>query len=133
VAFTEPEDAKRFVEATGVNALAVAIGTAHGFYKSEPKLDFPRLEEINRVANACLVLHGGSGVPHEQVRRAVDLGITKINVATELKDAFMGKLKDVLSNSQEIDLRKVFPPAVDAVSSIVTSKLQIIAQSPVAR
>jgi len=128
VAFTEPEDAKTFVAETGINALAVAIGTVHGFYKSEPKLDFARLEQINGVANACLVLHGGSGVPHEQVRRAVELGITKINVATELKDAFMRKLKDVLSYSKEIDLRKVFPPAIDAVSGIVESKLNIIAQ-----
>lgn len=125
--FTEPADAARFVRETGVDALAVAIGTAHGFYKSEPKLDFPRLEEINRVAGATLVMHGGSGVPDEQVQRAIRAGMSKINLATEIKNIFMSTLKDSLAKSDDIDLRRVFPPAIQAVTKLVAGKLRVIA------
>lgn len=127
VAYTEPADAARFVKDTGVDSLAVAIGTAHGFYKSEPKLDFARLEEINRVAGASLVMHGGSGVPDEQVQRAIRLGMCKINLATEIKNIFMNTLKDSLAKSDDIDLRRVFPPAIEAVTGLVAGKLNVIA------
>jgi ketose-bisphosphate aldolase len=83
--YTRPEDASRFVEATGVDALAVAVGTAHGFYKGEVRLDFERLEQIRDAVGdrAALVLHGGSGVPDELMRRAVECGIRKINYGAE--------------------------------------------------
>ncbi len=86
IGFTEPHEAKLFVEETGVNALAVAIGSSHGFYKKDPKLDLERLSEINRVTNAVLVLHGASGIPHEVLREAIARGICKINLATEIKN-----------------------------------------------
>ena len=124
--YTNPADAKNFVEATGVNALAVAIGTAHGFYKNEPKLDFERLQEIAKHCPACLVLHGGSGVPDEQITKSIQLGICKINLATEIKNIFMKTLKAQLASSEEIDLRKVFPPATAAVTRIVREKLELI-------
>lgn len=126
VGFTEPEDAKTFVAQTGVDALAVAIGTAHGFYKEEPKLDFERLKAINEVADAALVLHGGSGVPHEQIAKAVGLGINKVNIATEIKNTFMQNLKLLMGKNTEIDLRKVFPPATEAVESLIKHKLEIV-------
>lgn len=124
--YTDPEVAREFVAKTGVNALAVAIGTAHGFYKEEPKLDFPRLEKINQVAGACLVLHGSSGVPNDQLRRSIELGICKINLATEIKNIFMQTLQRQLSGSAEIDLRKVFPPATAAITELVSAKLRVI-------
>jgi len=124
--FTEPDEAKYFVEQTGVHALAVAIGSAHGFYTEEPKLDLERLEEINAVAGAALVLHGGSGIPAESLKQAIARGICKINLATEIKNIFMTTLKHNLLNSSEIDLRKVFPPAITAVSELVKSKLNIL-------
>ncbi|RLD35835.1 MAG: ketose-bisphosphate aldolase [Bacteroidetes bacterium] len=123
---TTAEDAQAFSEATGIDALAIAIGTAHGFYKSEPKLDFTRLAEIKAATNVALVLHGGSGVPHEAVKKAVELGIKKLNVATEIKNAFMMTLKDLLSNNEEIDLRKVFPPAIQIVKELVEGKLLLV-------
>lgn len=123
---TKAADAKIFVDATGVNALAVAIGTAHGFYKSEPKLDFERLAEIQEATSAALVLHGGSGVPDESIRKAIDLGICKVNVATEIKNIFTQNLKILLGNSDEIDLRKVFPPAIEAITSLVKGKLSLM-------
>lgn len=124
--FTEPSEARLFVEETGVNALAVAIGSAHGFYKEEPKLDLDRLSEINAITNAVLVLHGASGIPHDTLREAIKRGICKINLATEIKNIFMKTLKNKLAGDDEIDLRKVFPLATDAVTRLVQEKLQAI-------
>lgn len=124
--FTQPKEAKEFVEATGVDALAVAIGTAHGFYDKKPKLDLERLSNIADVTNASLVLHGGSGVPGESLRQAVDRGICKINLATEIKNIFMQTLKTKLSTNKDIDLRKVFPTATNQVISLVKRKLEIV-------
>ena len=124
--YTSPEDAVFFVKETGVNALAVAIGTAHGFYKEEPKLDYSRLKAIAEVTGIPLVLHGGSGVPGEAIRKAVSLGICKVNVATEIKNIFMKKLQQLLAENNEIDLRKVFPPAINAVSHLIESKLKLV-------
>jgi len=124
--FTEPGYAKRFVEETGVNALAVAIGSAHGFYKDEPKIDLDLLSEIRKVTNTALVLHGASGIPHNVLRDAIKRGICKINLATEIKDIFMKTLKNKLANEEEIDLRKVFPCATEAVKDLVRDKLQAI-------
>ncbi len=126
VGFTEPDEAKRFVEETGVNALAVAIGSAHGFYKQTPKLDIERLKEIHAAVDVPLVLHGGSGIPDEQIRQAVQVGICKINVATETKNAFMRALSRQLKQTDEIDLRKVFPPATAAVRELIKGKMAVL-------
>ena len=125
--YTRPEDASRFVELTGADALAVAVGTAHGFYKGEVRLDFERLGQIRDALGyaAALVLHGGSGVPDELLRRAVECGIRKINFGTELKNAFTLAVKRSLSASDEIDLRKTFAPAVEAVREISSAKIKI--------
>jgi tagatose 1,6-diphosphate aldolase GatY/KbaY len=124
--FTIPEEAKRFVTETGISSLAVAIGSKHGFYKGEPKLDIQRLIEIEKVTNAYLVLHGGSGIPLEKLREAIKNGISKVNVATETKNLFMRSLKELLKNSDEIDLRKVFPKAINEVQKLIEQKLKIV-------
>ncbi len=126
VSYTSAEDALLFVQETGVDALAVAIGTAHGFYKEKPKLDFDRLKEIKEAVKIPLVLHGGSGVPVDDVRKAIKNGICKVNVATEIKNIFMQTLKKLLSDTDEIDLRKVFPPATNAVKDLVVGKLRMV-------
>lgn len=126
VGFTDPWEARIFVEKTGVDALAVAIGTAHGFYKETPKLDFERLKEIHANTGVFLVLHGGSGIPDDSVRKAIKLGICKINMSTETKNAFMKKLKMLMADSEEIDLRKVFPPAIDVVRDLIMQKLNLL-------
>lgn len=124
--FTRPEDARKFVEQTGVDALAVAVGTAHGFYKGEVKLDFPRLREIHdAVGETALVLHGGSGVPAELMQEAIRCGIAKINFGTELKNAFTLAVKKSLSESDEIDLRKTFAPAIAAVQEVSKAKIRV--------
>ena len=123
--FTTAAEAKAFVDATGVDALAVAIGSAHGFYKKPPKLDIARLAEIHAATPVCLVLHGSSGIPHDQVREAIANGIVKVNLATEIKDNFMRALKNVLLSTDEIDLRKVFPKAVDPVVGLLCEKYRL--------
>lgn len=124
--FTKPGEAKKFVDETGIDALAVAIGSAHGFYKKEPNLDLDLLSEIDEVTDCALVLHGGSGIPDSQLQEGIRRGIRKINVATEIKDIFMKTLQDVLTGSDEIDLRKVFPAATDKVTGLVKEKLTIV-------
>lgn len=125
--YTRADTAARFVGETGVDALAVAVGTAHGFYKGEVRLDFERLEQIRDAVGdaAVLVLHGGSGVPDGLMRRAVGCGIRKINFGTELKNAFTLAVKRSLAAGDEIDLRKTFAPAVEAVREISSAKIRV--------
>lgn len=82
-AFTHPGEASRFAEETGVQLLAVSFGSAHGFYKHEPKLDIEHLKELDRATDVPLVLHGGTGIPDKQLREAFASGINKINIGTE--------------------------------------------------
>ena len=96
---TKPEQAKEFVERTGVDALAIAIGNMHGHYRGTPKLDLTRLDEINHVANCALVLHGGSGLSDESFRDAIRLGIRKINIHTSLSDFALDYLRKELPES----------------------------------
>lgn len=124
--YTQPGEAKSFVEATGIHALAVAIGTAHGFYTETPNLQLDLLSRIHEATPAALVLHGGSGVPDEQLRSAIKRGIAKINLATETKNIFMKTLQRILRDNEEIDLRKVFPVATSSVIQLIQEKLAVI-------
>ena len=118
--YTNPEQAFEFVRQTGIDSLAVAIGTAHGLYAAEPKLDFDRLEEIRQRVNVPLVLHGASGLSADDIRRAISLGICKVNVATELKIAFSGALKSNLaSHPDPSDPRHYMVPAKVAMKEVV--------------
>ncbi|APF18432.1 class II fructose-bisphosphate aldolase [Caldithrix abyssi] len=124
--FTEPHEAAQFVEQSGVDLLAVAIGSAHGFYKQTPRLDIERLKAIRQATPAALVLHGSSGIPVEQIRAAINAGIQKINLATEIKNIFMQTLKKTLKTTDEIDLRKVFPAARQEVTQLVKNKMEAL-------
>ena len=122
--YTNPIQAKEYVERTGIDSLAVAIGTAHGVYKEEPKLDFERLAEIKDIVDIPLVLHGASGVPVEQVKKAIELGITKVNIATELKMPFAEKLREILiEKPNESDPRKYFGPAKEIMKKVAIEKI----------
>ncbi|VEA43798.1 fructose-bisphosphate aldolase [Salmonella enterica subsp. enterica] len=99
--YTNPQQAREFVARTGIDSLAVAIGTAHGMYAAEPKLDFERLAEIRALVDIPLVLHGASGLPESDIRQAISLGVCKVNVATELKIAFSDALKRVFPAKPE--------------------------------
>lgn len=128
--FTDPLDAQKFVSESGVDALAIAFGTAHGPYKGNPELDFPRLEKIRELTGAPIVMHGASGVPDEDVRRGIDLGVRKINIDTELRQSFSGALKTYISeNPDNIDPRKILTPAKEAMKSIVKKKMRLFGSS----
>ena len=100
--YTDPNQAVEFVKRTGVNSLAVAIGTAHGVYKGEPKLDLDRLSEIRKVVDIPLVLHGTSGVPDETVTECVNRGICKVNYATDLRIAFTKGVEAVFEENPDV-------------------------------
>jgi fructose-bisphosphate aldolase class II/tagatose 1,6-diphosphate aldolase GatY/KbaY len=123
---TSATDARLFEEATGVHALAIAIGNAHGFYKDPPQLRLDRLSEIRAVTRCALVLHGSSGIPDQSLHQAVRMGISKINLATETKNTFMKKLQSLLAGNNEIDLRKIFPEAILEVQHLISGKLKVI-------
>ncbi len=131
--FTQPGEATKFVNETGIDALAVAVGTAHGFYKEEPTLQLELLSEIATATSATLVLHGGSGVPAVQLQKAISRGICKVNLATEIKNIFMKTLQHELRNNEEIDLRKVFPVATSEITKLVKGKLETVKMNSYAR
>ncbi|EPN9528822.1 tagatose bisphosphate family class II aldolase [Cronobacter malonaticus] len=118
--YTNPAQARDFVELTGIDSLAVAIGTAHGFYHAEPRLDFARLADIRAVVNVPLVLHGASGLPAADIQRAISLGVCKVNVATELKAAFSAGLKRYFHDHPDAsDPRHYMQPAKAAMKEVV--------------
>jgi len=150
---TDPIKAEEFVKRTGVDALAVSIGTSHGAYKfrGEPQLDFERLKAIRERVDVPLVLHGASsvpawiiekavkygaelagakGIPEDHIRRAISLGITKINIDTDLRLAFTATVREVLANSpKEFDPRKILGPAKDAMKEVVKGKMLLFGSS----
>lgn len=124
--FTDPDEAQRFVEETGVDSLAIAVGTAHGVYKGEPKIDFDRIKAIRSKVDVPLVLHGSSGVPYEALKKAISLGICKINIDTDLRISFTDGVREVLDNNpNEIDPRKLLGPARDKMAETIKEKIKV--------
>lgn len=124
--YTDPEEARIFVEETGVDSLAIAVGTAHGVYKGEPKVDIERIKEIDRVVSVPLVLHGSSGVPYDTLENAVKAGIRKINIDTDIRASFATSVKEfVEANPNEIDPRKILKPARARMADTVKEKIKV--------
>ncbi|MDR7079478.1 tagatose 1,6-diphosphate aldolase GatY/KbaY [Neobacillus niacini] len=122
--FTNPFQAAEFVDRTEIDSLAVAIGTAHGLYDGEPKIDIERLEAIAKEVSIPLVLHGASGLPEALVQKTIDLGICKVNIATELKNAFVHGLRTYLNeNPNANDPRHYFKPGIDELKQVVEQKI----------
>lgn len=123
--YTDPDEAVRFVAESGVDSLAVAIGTAHGFYKGKPKLDFDRLAQLRDAVPVPLVLHGSSGVPDEDVARAISLGVCKVNFATELRAAYTAAVRACLNADASVyDPKKFGNPAREAVTDLVIHRIR---------
>lgn len=124
---TVPEEVVEFVARTQVDALAVAIGTCHGLYQEPPNLDLERLSAIEAVSPVPLVLHGGSGNPDDAIREAIRRGITKVNIYTELLDAFFGTLRSVLGRpeSQGAWAYRLLPEAIAAARELVRRKIHL--------
>ena len=124
--YTDPQDAVRFVAETGVDFLAVAIGTAHGVYKGIPKLDVERLSQIRAVVDIPLVLHGTSGVPDETVRECIRRGICKVNYATDLRIAFTEGVKEVFRETPDVyDPKKYSARGREKVKAYVMDKIKV--------
>ncbi|MFU7516646.1 tagatose bisphosphate family class II aldolase [Clostridium sp. HCS.1] len=124
--YTNPKQAKEYVEKTGIDSLAIAIGTAHGLYKGEAKLDLDRLKEIRDFVDVPLVLHGASDVPDELVKKAIALGICKVNVATDLKIPFSDAVKKYfIENPEANDPRKYMTPGKEAMKKVVEHKIMV--------
>ena len=124
---TVPSEAKEFVDRTGIDSLAVAIGTAHGIYKGEPHVDVERLKEIREVVDIPLVLHGTSGVPDDTVRECIAAGICKVNYATDLRIAFSNGVKKVLAEDPDIfDPKKYGKAGRDEVQKYVEQKMDVV-------
>ena len=125
VAYTDPDEAVDFFTRTGVDIFAVAIGTAHGFYKGEPKLNFELLDVLRQRIDAPLVLHGGSGIPDEMIRRTIELGINKVNFATELRAAMTVAVRAALADEKVIDPKKFMGPGRQAVIDLCKHKIEL--------
>lgn len=124
--YTDPQEAVEFVQRTGIDSLAVAIGTAHGVYKGIPKLDVDRLSEIRQFVDIPLVLHGTSGVPDEAVKECIKRGICKVNYATDLRIAFTKGVKRVLEEKPDtIDPKKYNAEGRKEVKEYVMSKILV--------
>ncbi|MGO0063715.1 class II fructose-1,6-bisphosphate aldolase [Brevibacillus fluminis] len=122
----KPAEAIRFWEETKVDYLAIAVGTAHGMYKGEPKIHFDIIEEVAKNIGAPIVLHGGSGVPDEAIKKAISCGVGKINVNTENQVACTAVIREVLAaKPNEIDPRKYLTPARDAIKEVVKGKIRL--------
>jgi len=129
-ALAKPEEAIRFYEETGVDALAIAVGTAHGMYKGEPKIRFDIIREVAAKVPVPIVLHGGSGVPDDAIREAIQCGVGKINVNTENQVACTNKIREVLGKDGKVyDPRKYLGPAREAMIEVVAEKIRLFGSS----
>lgn len=125
--YTDPITAVEFVKETSVNSLAVSIGTVHGLYKTEPNLDYDRLRTLNEMLDVPLVLHGASGLNNDQLRKCIECGISKINIATDLRIAWTEALKKyMVENPLVFDPKKATGKGRDAVMDIVKDRLAIL-------
>ncbi|MDR2860334.1 MAG: class II fructose-bisphosphate aldolase [Elusimicrobiota bacterium] len=123
--YTNPNEAVEFVERTGIQSLAVAIGTTHGHYKEAPKLDFDRLKSIAELVSIPLVLHGTSGVLDEDVKRCVQIGISKVNYATELRDTYTKAVRSVLEDKTVFDPKAYGKAAKQSITELVIYRMKV--------
>ncbi len=126
VMYADPEECNVMVKTTGIDCLAPALGSVHGPYKGEPKLGFDEMDHINKLVGVPLVLHGGSGIPDEQIKKAIARGTAKINVNTECQIAFTGIVREVLNKDLKVyDPRKYIQPGMKGIRAVVREKCEI--------
>ncbi|GAA2759216.1 class II fructose-bisphosphate aldolase [Actinopolymorpha rutila] len=124
---TDPNQAAAFVESTGIDALAIAVGTSHAMLEKTASLDLDLIAANRKAVPVPLVLHGSSGVPDADLTRAVEAGMTKVNIATSLNQAFTGAVRDYLAaNPKVVDTRKYLAPGRDAVAAEVARLLGVL-------
>ena len=124
--YAVPEECLRLVRESGVDCLAPALGSVHGPYKGEPKLGFKEMDTINNLVGVPLVLHGGSGIPEDQIKRAISLGTAKINVNTESQQAWTKIVRELLAKDTKVyDPRKIIGPGKKGIGEVVANKCEI--------
>ncbi|USK81202.1 class II fructose-1,6-bisphosphate aldolase [Peribacillus frigoritolerans] len=124
IQYADPHDCTRIVKETGIDALAAALGSVHGPYQGEPKLGFEEMELISNMTNVPLVLHGGSGIPLHQIKKAIELGHAKINVNTESIQFWAKTIREVLAVEGTVyEPRAIITPAKDAIITVVKRKM----------
>ena len=124
--YAVPEECVRMVKETGIDCLAPALGSVHGPYHGEPKLGFKEMDTINQMVGVPLVLHGGSGIPEDQIKRAISLGTAKINVNTESQQAWAKIVREVLNKDSNVyDPRKIIGPGKKGIQEVVQAKCEI--------
>ncbi|MEA4898290.1 ketose-bisphosphate aldolase [Bacillota bacterium Meth-B3] len=135
IIYTNPADVASFVGQTGIDALAVAIGTAHGLYPKgkKPALRLDLLGEIRKLVDIPLVLHGGSDNPDWEIREAVKLGISKINISSDIKAAFYRKCREVLADESLREPNAIYPPCIAAMKKVVHEKIDLFGSEGAAR
>lgn len=127
LAYAKVEDAIRLAKETGIDFLAPALGSVHGIYKGEPKLDFNRMKQIDEILNIPLVLHGGSGINDELIRQAISCGISKLNINTELQMAWNSEVREFLASNKTVyDPRKVIKAGEEAMKAAIDAKLTLL-------
>mgnify|MGYP000848119295 CR=1 FL=1 len=126
IRYADPEECRRLVEETGVDALAAALGSVHGPYQGEPKLGFAEMKVISELTRVPLVLHGGSGIPDGQIRKCIELGHAKINVNTDCLQAWAGALRETLAAKPGIyDPRAILAPPEQAITDTIKVKIAL--------
>lgn len=126
VIYADPEECKRIVEEAKIDALAAALGSVHGDYDGEPKLGFDEMKEISELTGAPLVLHGGSGIPEHQIKKAIEYGHSKINVNTELQQVWAKKTREVIANNpDQYDPRKIIGPGKEDITKATIKNMEI--------
>lgn len=131
ITYTKAEEVVDFVEATGCDALAIAIGTAHGIYPKgfRPKLQLELLTEINKVATVPLVLHGGSNNPDDEIAKACQIGIQKVNISSDIKQVFFKKVNEIYTETGNFMPPQVFNPSILEVRKTVQEKMELFGSS----
>lgn len=124
IVYADVDECARFVKETGVDCLAPALGSVHGPYKGEPKLGFKEMGEIKDATNKPLVLHGGSGIPDYQIKKAISLGTCKINVNTECQQEWTKIVREVIATNDKVyDPRKIIGPGMEGIRKVVREKI----------
>lgn len=127
ILYTDPEQAKDFIEKTGIDCLAIAIGTCHGIYPKDkkPELRIDILDEIKKIVDAPLVLHGGSSNKDSEIAKSVEHGVNKINISSDIKVAYYDKMREVLKDASLREPNQIQPPCVEAMKAVAYQKIEL--------
>lgn len=126
LAYAKVEDAVKLYQETNIDSIAPALGSVHGIYKGEPKLDFEKMKEIADLTQIPLVLHGGSGIDDEKIKKAISSGICKLNINTELQIEWAKDVRKFVNENQEYDPRKIIKSGENAIKNAIKNKIELL-------